>query len=215
MQRVAHDEVVAREPLPHAVNAFPEQSQCAGPDKALQIPRAAHALHGDERQDIGLVQADACVLERIHGVRGEDDAQHDHQEKAAEERQHRQMPQYTFVPLMTVVKQKKNKVYAGHDLTEAVAQGEKGNVQPEARKKQAVPEFSRICPVELAPPGQLCLERSRNTLVFCHIPFPAQPCGKILKCCILIEHPCQFNKLTAPPGRLFFSPALTQSLQKE
>lgn len=215
MQRVAHDKVIAGKPLPDPVYALPEEGHNTGSDKALQIACSVHAFHGDEGQDIGLVQPDAGVHQGIHGIGGKNHSEHNHQEKAPEKGQHRQMTQHAFVPPVPVIQQKKNEIDAGHDFPEAVPQGEKGNVQPEAHKEQAVPEFTGVGPVEFAPGGPSGLQRHGSTLVFCHIFFPAQPRVRKFWIAYFNRTPMSIQYAGDAFRRQNPFPALTQRLQKE
>lgn len=142
--RIAHDEVEAGPGLPHAVQSLPDTGQHTGMDKAAQIPCGAHALHGDERQDIGLVDAHAPMQEGLPDVRGEDHADEGHGTGAKEERPDRETAQDGTVPGVPVIEQQKDEAQRRRHFAPAVADGEQGQGDPERPEKTGMPEFPGV-----------------------------------------------------------------------
>ena len=149
--RVAHDEIPARGRLPDAVQALPEAGQRAGPDQAAQILFVAHAFHGDEGQDKALVDASARVQQGRKGVCGKTDADADHQPEAIEQPARVKTAQHAVMPFMAVIEQQKNKAEHRHDLAHAVANGERGQREPERPEQAGEPEFTRPFAAHGAP----------------------------------------------------------------
>ena len=139
--RIAHDEVETGPGLPHAVQPLPDTGQHARPDKAAQIPSGAHALHGDEGQDVSLVDAHAPMQEGLPDVCGKDHADEGHGTGAEEERPDREPAQDGALPGVPVVEQQKDEAERRRHFAPAVAYGEQGQGDPERPEKTGVPEF--------------------------------------------------------------------------